>query len=828
MKAGLPLVVAVTVLLGSAVARELVLKPQLSEPPLPTGKTIHPPEPETGVGSFPCNMIKTPDGKFLLVTDSGFRQQVSVLNAETGAILDKHEFTGRNAIYFGLAAKTTANGYQVAVSRGSQDMISLFDLSPDGKLGSEIEWKLPPAQNSLRLPWHVAGLAWSSDGSKLYAVANQSHKDNQFKGSLFTFDSRGGVLNRADVGSFPLDVAAIGTGQVFVANEGENTVSVLDADGKPLKTVRTGDGPSYLAASHNGDRVFVSNSNSDTVSVISMPSLSVSQTILVRPAEIRSLPSATPMGLSLNPNDDTLYVACGDLNATAVIDLGTFKLTGYIPAGWYPTSTQISNDNKTLFVANAKGDMARHPNGKPVGAWGDYGPNIIEGTVSAVSSKVSDDQTRQVLEDSQTSRHGAFEQAKFPPIKHFIYIVKENRTYDQILGDDPKGNGDSTLTMYGKDVTPNQHALADRFGLFDNFYVCAEVSADGWNWSTSGMANDYTERNTFYNYSGRGRGYDFEGTDNGTAVKLEGKRDVAEAAGGRIWDNFIDHGKTVRNYGMLVTPGKKDGETDEETNQPKLVGRTNPDFRQFDTAYPDSDAAEKLGVKPAPRQMLKFGTHGATNRTAVWLRDFKEEERTGDMPNLTLMRVMRDHTAGTANGQSSPRAMVADNDYAVGEIVDAVSHSRFWDSTAIFVVEDDAQDGDDHVDSHRSNMLVVSPYLANGGVYSHFYNTDSILATMEAIAGLKPNNDYVAIAPLFNLFQETPVNVAPFDAILPDKAIIGEVNTRESYRSKDSDRLFSRFDEDSEADMELNEILWRDAKGPKAPLPKTPGVMWGR
>jgi YVTN family beta-propeller protein len=809
----------------------------------PVGRPIFPLGDQTGVGSFPTNMILSANGKFLIVTNTGYRENMSVLSVATGKVVSQlPEGSAKSAshganLYFGLAAREDGDGTELlAVSHGSADTIELVQLSPEGKLSPTRAIELPKLENPLKIPLHVAGLAWSNDGSKLLAIANQSHKFNDFHGSVFAYNLAAGTFDPPiQVGSFPLSIASLKDGSVLVTNEGDRAISWLDPAKKTILSLETGEQPSYLSVNHAGTRAYVSNSNSDTVSEIDIPSRKVVKTILMRPGGLRGYPGVTPLGSALSPDDRKLYVAIADLNAVGVVDVASGRVMGYVPVGWYPTSVAVSPDGTHLFVANAKGTKAANPNGKPVSDWGKYDLNIIEGTVSmiptaeiALKLKALTKIVQQGNHDFQPN-HGWI---RNPGIQHVVYIIKENRTYDQVLGDLPRANGDKSLTLFGSDVTPNQHALATRFGTFDNFYVCAEVSADGWNWSTSGEANEYTQRNVPYNYSGRGREYDFEGTNNGSSVDLDDRRDVAASPGGYLWDSVLKDGLTVRNYGMFLSfdvSTRPDGSQIEGKGKPDkkaLVGATCLDFPRFDMRYPDSDAWVKLGLTPAKAQLLSYGEHNESSRISTWLREFKGYVEHNNLPNLTLIRLPRDHTSGTAANMSSPRAMVADNDYAVGEVVDAMSHSPYWKSCAIFVLEDDAQSGFDHVDCHRSNVLVVSPYLHKDVVDSSFYNTDSVLATIENLLKAKPNNQYLATARLFDLFDPAAGNTSPYDAIMPSKAILGEVNTRESYRAKDSAKLVSAFHEETAADYELNEILWRSIKGKGAALPKTPGTVW--
>ena len=575
------------------------------------------------------------------------------------------------------------------------------------------------------------------------------------------------------------------------------------------------------------------------MSVIDTKSDRVIQTIYLRIGDLGGIPGASPLGMALSPDGKSLFVAMYDLNAVAVVDTIQGRVTGFIPAGWGPTSVAITQDGSKLYVANAKGVQPKNPNGKPVRNWGQYHPNILEGTVGVVdlpsAMKGLDASTKIVLANNMAVGHVLQQnQRSFvnPGIDHVVYIIKENRTYDQILGDNSRGNGDSKLCLFPAKVTPNQHALADRFLLLDNFYVCAEVSYDGWAWSTQGIANPYVERNVVYNYSGRGGSYDSEGENGGEPVDLIGQKDVARAPNGYIWEQCGKQKVSYKNYGFFLNGGGKDLVTGKdivgrnEPNRKSLIGNSNTDFLQFDTSYADSEAWVKYGLAPAPNQMPTFGSHKDPSRVSVWLRDFKQQVEKRSMPKLTMLRLMRDHTAGTSTGQSSPSAMVADNDYAVGQVVDAISHSPYWKSTVICVLEDDAQAGFDHVDCHRSTAYLISPWLEKGTMSSQFYNTDSMLRTIELILGLKPLNQYDAVASPINYFSKRAKNDAPFDAILPAKSIVAEVNEESAYRSRDSAKLIARNREDTIPDIELNDILWGAIKGAKTPRPVLRGAQW--
>jgi YVTN family beta-propeller protein len=817
-----PALVALSILVA-AVAIPAGYKAIQALLPNSTGKIIDPIDKGVPVGSYPVQMKLSPNGKFLVVTNTGFRQQLSVIDTSTGKVVSKHEFNGtlanknKESLYWGLDFK----GNDLYVSRGPEDKVSVYNLSNSGTL-TFVKDIANPAPKGNPIPNFVSGLL--CDGDTLYALNNESSPATEWKGTVSEIDlATGEVRGKILVGGFPLSVAvATQAGdrdkEIYVCSEQDGVVSYFHEGARVAEDIRVGANPTSLLV--RNDRLYVSNAGSDTISVIDTTKHNVVKTILLRPVQMRNLPLCTPLGLDLSRDGETMYVALADMNAVAIVDVDAGEVKGYLPTGWHPTDVKLSPDGDRLFVSNAKGTETRIPNGKPNGNLGTYVQNLIEGTVSMIqldeATKNLDKWSRAVIANNGLATKPVALQN--PGIKHVIYIIKENRTYDNVLGDLKGGNGDPSLCLFPREVTPNQHALAERFVLLDNFYCCAEVSGDGWNWSTAGAANEYVSRNVPFTYSDRGRDYDFEGTVNGKNPEEDEVNNVAAPPGGYLWDNAKKSRVSFRNYGFFVGQsdalGKKEGTPQEKEVVPTrkaLIGVTDTNFNQYDMAYPDSDLTRHHGID-VPGELASFGKFKSPSRFSEWKREFDGFVKSGNMPSFQVIRFCRDHTSGTAVGKLSPRAMVADNDYAVGQLVEAVSNSTFWKDTVICVVEDDAQSGIDHVDCHRSIAFVVSPFVKTGTRDSRFYNTDSMIRTMESLLRMPPMNGFDAIASPLLVFGNKPENLSPYIAIKPSKQIAGAINQANAYRARDSAEI-SRFTEDSEMDEELNDILWGSVKG---------------
>jgi DNA-binding beta-propeller fold protein YncE len=629
-------------------------------------------------------------------------------------------------------------------------------------------------------------------------------------------------------GEFPYWVAIHRDDKAYISSPRDREIVVMRLDAAPTVTSRihVSGQPNRLLLNRAQDRLFVALDNSDSVVAVDTASdKQIASFGVLAPREMLG-PGAAPKGanpdsLALSPDERTLYVTDGGTNALAVVALrpdGSGEVTGLIPTAWYPNSVSVSADGKSLFVVNSKSIPGPNPGNCrgdvkapniPDCAKGDGSQYVL--TLQKASLWVAPvpppaelaELTRQVARNNRFDRvarpaaNPVFEQLH-GKIQHVIYIVKENRTYDQMLGDLEVGDGDPALTEFPEPVTPNHHSFARRFVTLDNFYDSGEVSGVGWNWSVGGRTTDYTEKTVPINYAGRGFTYDWEGTNRNVNVGyasfkerlkaqpllsidpqhpadpalLPGDADVAapdgpagEAGAGYIWDEALRAGLTVRNYGFYTDLGRYDNPDKNPSYIPisktpfadkvvqafattkALVSRTDPYFRGFDQNNADFYNFQE------------------------WEREFDQFVADGKLPALSLVRFCHDHfgSFGTARyGLNTPAMQIADNDYAIGLLAQKIAHSRYKDSTLIFVIEDDAQDGPDHVDAHRSVGFLVGPYVKQGTVISERYSTVSMIRTIEAVLGLAPSSLYSAAAgPMTEVFD---LNQTAWDynAIVPD------------------------------------------------------------
>ncbi len=858
---------------------------------------------------MPMNIAVTPDGRYALVSDMGYHQWLWSIRTSDGKGVSKVSFERinpkhwvrirsggeesgtpaspgswqSNGLYYGLAI---GKGNVVYAAQGAHDSIAVLDLGDDGTLKlrdyivtRQRDFPAGLAMDDRDVLYVANNASGNGDPTKLSGSVAMYDPDTKMELGRYTFsNSHGGTSN------FPLGIVALRNGETaYVAAERDDMVYALDTRDPATPTLRAGIGvgahPATLALSPDQTRLFVANSLSDTVSVIDTQSNKVVGTILLRPDMARDLPGVTPTALTVSADGETLYVTLGDMDAIGVVDVASMQLRGCIPAGWYPSAVETIGQGR-LLVANAKGTSVRNPNNRPdphdARRKTGYILSDLNGNVCIVDVPDADDlekSTEQVLENNRLT---ALSRPAPNPlagiglsagkIKHVIYIIKENRTYDQILGDLPQGNGDPSLVIFGRDVTPNQHALAERFVLMDNLYACGEVSGDGWCWSTQGMADAYVERNIPYHYSNRGRKFDFEGQNNGyvtgglPAKDENGKPlttlpsfrngapaipDVA-STGRYLWDAAKAAGISIRNYGFLLSfndsttgiAGGPDNYPAVSSLQPPghdLAGVTDIDYRRFDLDYADSDAPSVYAEQTRDNRVLFktaiYGKYKAPSRFAEWNREFQmmlaKSPDGSAVPALTLLRLPNDHTIGAKAGKHTPRSCVADNDYALGQIVQAVSHSPIWTSAAIFVIEDDAQSGVDHVDAHRTTGFIISPWIRPHGVDHHFYNTDSMLKTIELLLGMRPLSQYDAVADPMMDWIGSPNNAEPYEAKMPPLEMIGQINPEPRELRAGDPRIEMALQSakmdfthaDAAPAAELDEIVWKTVKGPASVMP---------
>jgi YVTN family beta-propeller protein len=599
---------------------------------------------------------------------------------------------------------------------------------------------------------------------------------------------------------------------VYVANQGASTVTAYQVqDLKKIADYPVGKHPVALAISSDDRWLFVANSGSDTVSIIDLNTGTIKTNVRTAMSLLAPV-SSLPNSLALAPGDKTLYITNGGNNNICVIDLGDnpteARVKGFIPTAYYPSAIAMTANGKELLIATgkfieSKPNYPPQPNtvtvitnereGQKYGAKSDksvrytYIPSLMTGTLTHLpvpDEKQLADYTRQCIENSPYRDELLQKAVARPkdcpipdapgqacPIEHVLYIIKENRTYDQVFGDLPQGNGDPNLVLFGEEVTPNHRALAREFVLLDNLYCDGEVSVDGHEWSNAAMASDYIQKAWPTQYAGR--------------PTPPGTLDVRRAPNGYLWDLCAKHGLTFRSYG-------------EKTNDPGLKGNVSETW----------NAVKGDGPK-RPRDYLKAD---------VFIQEFREYEKNDNLPRFIVMSLGEDHTSGTTPNAYTPYASVASNDYALGKVVEAVSNSKYWRKIAIFVIEDDAQNGPDHVDAHRTVGLVISPYTRRKSVDHTFYTTSGMLRTMELILGLPPMSQYDAGAtPMFRCFTNKP-NLKPYKH-LPPRVDLDEVNGINAPMASVSKRL--NFEEYDFADFDtLNRILWAAIKG-KQPYPGT-------
>jgi YVTN family beta-propeller protein len=769
---------------------------------LPNQWSLDPAGESRVLGMFPMNARLSPDGKFLAVIHCGFgTHEIIVIRTADNAEVSRVDEPN---LYYGLVF--SADGKRLYASGGDDEVVYEFPFAEGYLQKPRVISVIDSGQDPKKEHRVPCGLALNGDES-LLAVC-------ETWGNSVSFVDVASGARRARV-QFPnehrpYDCKFSKDGKtLFVSLWGKGGVALIDPakpEAEP-KIVPAGSHPNEMTLSPDGSRLCVANANNNTVSVMDAATGNTLETLNTAMYP-ESLEGSTPNSVEFSPEGKRLYIANADNNCVAVFDVskaGESRSLGLVPVGWYPTSVRVSKDGKTLYVVDAKGLSSfanpEGPNpymqGKDRRSLHQYSGAILRGALSIIPVPTDEQFEAYTKRVYACSPYRADKQAVAPrpegnpipakigdasPIKHVIYILKENRTYDHIFGDMPEGNGDPDLCIFPEKFTPNHHALAREFVLLDNFYVESQVSADGHEWSMGAYATDFVQKTWPGNYGGHGLGYPAEGAST-----------TAFPDAGYIWDKcieakvpFYNFGEFVDHEGPVGTPGK--------TNMKSLEGHFDPMYRGWDLSYPDVKRAERF-----LEQFNKFVTEGT-------------------LPPFIVMRLPNDHTSGTKPGMPTPRAMVSDNDFALGTIVEALTKSPVWKETAVFIVEDDAQNGSDHVDAHRTVAMVLSPYTRGRGVDSTFYSTASMLRTMELILGLQPMSQYDAGAlPMYNTFRNDADATAYVCRPVPEDWRTRQ-NGPDAYGAEQSAKL--DFDkEDAADDIAFNEIIWKAVRGADSPMP---------
>lgn len=789
---------------------------------LPNQWSLRPQGRQLSAGVFPVLAALHPGGRFAAVITTGWAaHQVSIYDLSNPAATGPFSQVTLEEGGPGLA--WSPDGRTLYASGGHLECIHVFAFA-DGYLSGRRAFQLrDPREQGL-----PASLAVSPDGRALYVTESWGQRIEQvdtrsgriaWTRQLAPPEGRSGVFPEAppagagpDAAPFPF--AAIPdphAPRVYVSLWGAATVLVLDSrDGREVARWAVGPHPNEMVLAADG-RLFVAEANRNTVSVLATRTGQVQETLSAS-LYPQAPPGSTPDSLALGPGDAELYVANARNNNLAIFDVsspGHATARGFIPVGWYPTCVRVAGAGRQLVVTNGKG-ISSTPN--PGGPFpGDvrsrnvsqYVARLLTGTVSLLDLPAAAERpagfarwTRLAYACSPGNAagepRGAGGGGPIPsrlgdpsPIRHVIYIVRENRTYDQVFGDVAEGNGEPQLCLFPEAVTPNAHALAREFVLLDNFFADGDVSADGHEWTLGAYATDFVERHWPLNY-----GHD-------TAQKYdypsEGRYPIAYPEAGYLWNRASEAKVTFRTYGEFTHDGKGTPAAPAKPSLPVLRGHVDPLYPSWDTDIPDQRRADRF------------------------IGELHAFEAAGEMPALQVVQLPADHTVGTKAGAATPTAMVADNDLALGRIVDAVSHSKFWPDVVILVLEDDAQNGPDHVDAHRMPALVISPWTKRHFVDSSLYSTTSALRTIELILGLAPMSQFDAAAlPLWQSFQGLPM-LAPFSA-RPARVDLAAKNTAATWGARSSGQMdFSAPDRIN--DLALNEIVWRSVRGPSAAMP---------
>ena len=878
---------------------------------LPNGRLLSavPGRPEP-TNSLPTTAAVSPDQRYVVLLNSGYgtytsglRQSIAVFDRESNRLTDfPDDRLGRESkqsYFLGLAFSRDGRHLYASMSsltdplgqgRGSTgNGIAVYRFE-NGKVTPENFLAMPPRRDipqgkvrrqDMRDVTYPAGLSLGSgSGEDHLLVANNLSDEAVLRNA-----KSGAVIYRFDLSVFhrvptalPYTTVISGDGKRgYVSLWNASTVVELDLEqgrvlrqiplGRPSSDSEAGSHPSAMLFSQDETLLYVALTNRDEVAVIDRgPGTVICHLSTKLPGQ--KFGGSDPNALALSPDGKQLFVANATSDSVAVFDLAAVRSqdrlepAGFIPTEWYPTAIAAAGDE--LFIASGKGQGSGPATTLPPGVSGlgrryEYIAALIHGSLARIPLPGLDRKlaayTQQVVESNRS--RGNTDRVEFAaggnPIRHVIYIIKENRTYDQLFGDLAVGDGDPSLAMYGEEITPNQHKLARQFGVLDNFYDSGDVSGDGHVWSTSATVTDYVEKTWPISYRGHERSYDYEGENLEEIPMDDNNPDVSEPATGYLWRNFAEHGISYRHYGEYIVSKwcrSRDAHAEQAEGEegdacprgpihkgeplPGNVGQphggpspypwaipllsrnlpTKPELRNhFDPLFPDFEVnyPDQLRVDEFLNEFSGFARARAAGSDT--------------MPQFVLLRLPDDHTAGGRRGSPTPSASVADNDLAVGRVVEAISHSSFWEDTAILILEDDAQDGPDHVDAHRSIALVISKYapaptkIAAGSapfVDHTFYTTVNMLRTIEALLGVPPMNVNDARAAVMSSMFSGKGDQPAFDADTRnrDNGLIYQANTKSWAEGAKLD--FSHADAADTA--VLNRFLWRDRMGEK-PMP---------
>jgi len=739
---------------------------------LPDGWWLSPAGSSVLLSTMPMNAALSPDEHFLAVTHAGMsKPQLMLVDLKLKKVVQS---VALKDSWLGIVF----HGNTLYVSGGNQNCVYTFDLKNGMLFPSDtLAFEMPPSKSMI---W-IAGLDVHN-----HILATVGRGDNTLR--YYQLDNK--KTETVHLDGMPYTCKYLNNGLLVVSLWSSHKVELYKGN-QLLASFQTGNHPTDIALTKNDGIAYVANANDNSVTMINLKNRVVKANVCTS-LYPDSPEGSTPDAVCVTPDNKFVLAANADNNSLTVIqptEEGA-KPVGFIPVGWYPTKVMMLKDG-TVLVLNGKGNRS-FPN-----ADHKYIGTMLNGTLSyfqfpdnkqlvAYTKEVYSDipyRPRDLTQSKTDTVNPVPSKVGQPsPIKYVFYVIKENRTYDQVFGDMKEGNGDSTLVLFGKKITPNIHNIATQFVLLDNLFANAEISAQGHNWSTAAYCTDYVEKSWPSNYGGRGASYEFEGGF-----------PTASPTAGYIWDLCFKHGITFRDYGEFVE-SNSDVSKPNTANEKILVTHFDPMYRGWDLDYSDVE------------------------RYNEWNRDFTSLLANGTLPRFNIIRLPNDHTAGTHKGDLTPQAMVAQNDYAVGLLVDRISHSPVWKESAIFIIEDDSQNGADHVDAHRTEGLVVSPYVKRQAVDNTLYSTAAMMRTMELILGLPPMSQYDAAAtPMFNSFTMQP-DLTPYTV---EKPLI-DLNAKNQIGAY-GQAMMEHFDlthADRVPDRIFDEIVWRAIKGTEMPAPR--------